>query len=163
MSLGPGEIVVLFILGLLVFGPKKLPEVGRTLGEVLRDLKRMSSDVTSAFEDAMQDKPERSKSHEWDDVDTSYLTSTPEGEAAKDGAEVHSEAAPYETDGYRRNAGVTDESVAENNENRSVSDGEDVLSDAEELAVHGQEVEYASGEASDGAKEAMDAERTHQT
>ena len=36
---GPGEIVILLIVALLVFGPKKLPEMGRSLGRGMREFK----------------------------------------------------------------------------------------------------------------------------
>lgn len=65
MSIGPPEIVFLFVLALLLFGPKRLPEVGRAVGQAMRELKRMSSEVTTAFEEAMEERP-RSTGHEWD-------------------------------------------------------------------------------------------------
>jgi len=36
---GPGEIIILLIVALLVFGPKKLPEMGRSIGKGLREFK----------------------------------------------------------------------------------------------------------------------------
>lgn len=37
--IGPGEIVILLIVALLVFGPKKLPEMGRSIGRGMREFK----------------------------------------------------------------------------------------------------------------------------
>lgn len=42
-------------LALLVFGPKKLPEIGRTLGSAMRELRRASNDLMSAITSAEQD------------------------------------------------------------------------------------------------------------
>jgi len=56
MSIGGPEIIVLFLLALIVFGPRKLPEIGRSLGQAMRELRRMSSEVTSVFEDALDDR-----------------------------------------------------------------------------------------------------------
>ncbi|MBQ7501726.1 twin-arginine translocase TatA/TatE family subunit [bacterium] len=39
-NLGPGELFLLGIAALLIFGPKKLPEIGRSLGEALGSLKK---------------------------------------------------------------------------------------------------------------------------
>lgn len=39
-NLGPGELVVILALGLLVFGPKKLPELGKSLGEAILNFKK---------------------------------------------------------------------------------------------------------------------------
>jgi TatA/E family protein of Tat protein translocase len=38
-NLGLPEIIVLFLLGLVIFGPKKLPELGKSLGEAIRNFK----------------------------------------------------------------------------------------------------------------------------
>lgn len=47
MSLGPLEILVILVMALLVFGPKRLPEVGRQVGGALRELRRMQEQVRS--------------------------------------------------------------------------------------------------------------------
>jgi sec-independent protein translocase protein TatA len=38
-SIGPAELILIFIIALLVFGPKKLPELGKGLGEGIRGFK----------------------------------------------------------------------------------------------------------------------------
>jgi sec-independent protein translocase protein TatA len=38
-SLGPAEILIVLVIALLVLGPKKLPEVGRSVGKGLREFK----------------------------------------------------------------------------------------------------------------------------
>ena len=47
-GMGFGEIVLILIVALLVVGPGKLVEVARSLGKMSRNLKKMSSDFTSA-------------------------------------------------------------------------------------------------------------------
>lgn len=44
-DLGMQELVVIFIVALLVFGPKRLPELGRTLGKGIAELKKAMFDV----------------------------------------------------------------------------------------------------------------------
>jgi sec-independent protein translocase protein TatA len=39
-SLGAPEILVIFIVALIVFGPSKLPEFGKSLGEAIRGFKK---------------------------------------------------------------------------------------------------------------------------
>lgn len=48
MSFGiqPIHIVFIFIVALLVFGPKRLPEVGRNIGKALNEFRRMTSGLT---------------------------------------------------------------------------------------------------------------------
>ncbi len=41
--IGPGEIIILLIVALLVFGPKKLPEMGRSIGKGMREFKNSIS------------------------------------------------------------------------------------------------------------------------
>ena len=53
-SLGWQETVAIFILALLLFGPKKLPELGRTLGKALTEFRRASSELKSTFEREMK-------------------------------------------------------------------------------------------------------------
>lgn len=48
--LGMQQIVIILVLVLLIFGPQKVPEIGRQIGGALRDLKKMSNDVQQAFD-----------------------------------------------------------------------------------------------------------------
>src|SRR5580704_11201544 len=47
------EMVFIFILALVLFGPKKLPELGRTIGKALTEFRRASSDLKASFEREM--------------------------------------------------------------------------------------------------------------
>ena len=49
------EIAVILLLALLLFGPKKLPEIGRTLGSAMRELKKAARDFTSSIEEIKDD------------------------------------------------------------------------------------------------------------
>ena len=49
-SIGPAELILVLILALLVFGPSKLPEVGRTIGRSLREFRQASSGLREEFE-----------------------------------------------------------------------------------------------------------------
>lgn len=60
-DLGTQELILIFIVAFLVFGPKKLPELGRTLGKGLRDLKTAMRGVTASFEDAGSEVTEELK------------------------------------------------------------------------------------------------------
>jgi sec-independent protein translocase protein TatA len=69
---------MLFVLALLLFGPKKLPEIGRTVGQAMRELKRMSSEVTTAFEEAMEEP--RRLVNDWESAVTADSTASTDGE-----------------------------------------------------------------------------------
>jgi len=50
MNLGFSEMLFLFFLALLIFGPKKLPEVGRQIGRFMNEFKRASNEFRSQIE-----------------------------------------------------------------------------------------------------------------
>ena len=52
---GPSEIIFLFILALVVFGPKRLPEIGKTIGKGMREFKKATDDLKSNWEDHLRD------------------------------------------------------------------------------------------------------------
>ncbi len=54
-SIGFGEILVILVLALIVFGPKRLPEMGRSLGRSLREFRRATSDFRAEFERDLDD------------------------------------------------------------------------------------------------------------
>jgi TatA/E family protein of Tat protein translocase len=47
-------MVIIFLVALVLFGPKKLPELGRTLGKAITEFRRATSDLKSTFEREMQ-------------------------------------------------------------------------------------------------------------
>jgi TatA/E family protein of Tat protein translocase len=53
-TLGVQEMVIIVLVALVLFGPKKLPELGRTIGKALTEFRRASSDLRATFEREMQ-------------------------------------------------------------------------------------------------------------
>ena len=49
LGLGPGELMLIAFLGLLVFGPSKLPEIASQVGRAVRDFRRSTADITAEF------------------------------------------------------------------------------------------------------------------
>ena len=49
-SLGLPELVVIFIIALIVFGPRKLPELGRSLGKSINEFKKASTELQNTLE-----------------------------------------------------------------------------------------------------------------
>jgi len=50
-SLGLPELVLIFIVALLLFGPRKLPDIGRSLGRALGEFRRASNDLKRTIEE----------------------------------------------------------------------------------------------------------------
>lgn len=52
-QLGPMEIVVIFVVALLVFGPQRLPEIGRQVARGIRELRSFQQNLRDEFDDAL--------------------------------------------------------------------------------------------------------------
>lgn len=51
-SLGFSEMAVIFVIALIVFGPRKLPELGRSLGTAMREFRRSLNEIQRELEEA---------------------------------------------------------------------------------------------------------------
>ncbi len=49
------HLIIIFIVTLLVFGPEKLPELARNLGRVMAEIRKVTGDMRSTFDDHMRD------------------------------------------------------------------------------------------------------------
>lgn len=58
MKLGPGEIALLLVLALVIFGPSKLPELGKSVGKAINEFKSQVNKVTDDIKDDSDEKKE---------------------------------------------------------------------------------------------------------
>jgi TatA/E family protein of Tat protein translocase len=58
-SIGMPELMIIFIVALIIFGPRKLPELGRSLGKSLSEFKRASNELRSTLEDEIRLEEQR--------------------------------------------------------------------------------------------------------
>ncbi|MDH4163204.1 MAG: TatA/E family twin arginine-targeting protein translocase [Nitrospirota bacterium] len=70
-GLGIPELIVIFVIALVVFGPKKLPELGKALGKGIAEFKRASQEVKDSIESEV-----RAAEHS---IDTAKLKADVEG------------------------------------------------------------------------------------
>jgi TatA/E family protein of Tat protein translocase len=61
-NLGMPELVMILLLALLLFGPKRLPDVGKQVGKALGEFRRASNDLKRTIEDEM-DRAGREEPH----------------------------------------------------------------------------------------------------
>jgi len=54
-GIGMTELLVIFVIGLLVLGPKRLPELARSLGRTLAEFRRASTDLRREFQDVAEE------------------------------------------------------------------------------------------------------------
>ncbi len=53
-NIGLPELMIIMVLALLVFGPKKLPEIGRTIGKAVREFKKSTDEIKDKFEEQIR-------------------------------------------------------------------------------------------------------------
>jgi TatA/E family protein of Tat protein translocase len=70
-------MVIIFLVALVLFGPKKLPELGRTIGKAITEFRRASNDLRSTFEREMQSMEK--ESHEIRSVTQKYVSEVTSG------------------------------------------------------------------------------------
>jgi sec-independent protein translocase protein TatA len=59
-SIGMPELIIIFVIALIIFGPRKLPELGRSLGKSLAEFKRASNELKSTLEEEIRLDEQRS-------------------------------------------------------------------------------------------------------
>ena len=59
-SIGMPELIIIFVIALVIFGPRKLPELGRSLGRSLSEFKRASNELKSTLEEEIRLDEQRS-------------------------------------------------------------------------------------------------------
>lgn len=58
-NIGMTELIVIFTLALLIFGPRKLPELGRSLGRSLSEFRKASNELRSTLEEEIRIEEQR--------------------------------------------------------------------------------------------------------
>ncbi len=53
-SIGMPELIVIFVIGLIIFGQRRLPEMGRSLGKSISEFKRTSNELRTTLEEEIR-------------------------------------------------------------------------------------------------------------
>lgn len=53
-NIGVPELIIIFVVALIVFGPKKLPELGKSLGKGLAEFRRASNELKASLEEEVR-------------------------------------------------------------------------------------------------------------
>src|SRR5882762_5284421 len=59
-TLGFPELIVIFVIALIIFGPRKLPEIGKSLGKSLAEFKKASNELRNTLEEEIRIEEQRS-------------------------------------------------------------------------------------------------------
>jgi TatA/E family protein of Tat protein translocase len=84
-SIGMPELVIILVIALIIFGPRKLPELGRSLGKSLGEFKKASNELRSTLEEEVRIEEQREQRAKMEAEQTSAIdaarTGTPGTEA----------------------------------------------------------------------------------
>jgi sec-independent protein translocase protein TatA len=53
-SIGMPELIIIFVIALIIFGPRKLPELGRSLGKSIAEFKKASNELRNTLEEEIR-------------------------------------------------------------------------------------------------------------
>ena len=60
-SIGMPELIIIFVIALIIFGPRKLPELGRSLGKSLAEFKKASNELRNTLEEEIRVEEQKDK------------------------------------------------------------------------------------------------------
>ena len=139
-SIGMTELIVIMVVALIVIGPKRLPELARTLGKALGDFKRATSDFQNSF--SMED-----------DYDLDVLDEEGKEKEKKASAEESDEDDADEED-HDGEEGDTAEQTAEPDQTDETTPGRgDAAREAEATATESEAAEDKTGAAREDDKQ----------
>jgi len=62
LNIGPPELILIFVIALVIVGPQRLPELGRTIGKGLREFRKMQDEVKDLVNTGMGDDLKQTRS-----------------------------------------------------------------------------------------------------
>ena len=57
-KIGAGELILILAIALVIFGPSKLPQIGRSMGQAIKEFRKGTSQVQKEINSLVDDEPE---------------------------------------------------------------------------------------------------------
>jgi sec-independent protein translocase protein TatA len=89
-SIGMPELIIIFVIALIIFGPRKLPELGRSLGKSINEFKRASNELKNTLDEEIRVEEARSNERQRppEPARPHAVDSQPDAQAGDDEASV---------------------------------------------------------------------------
>ena len=147
-NIGPPELIVILLVALLIVGPKRLPEVGKSVGKALREIRRQTDEVRSSFEMNLDDDPDDTHDEPIEDVTASAPIAAAGGDdQGWDATQWNSNDEPD----VAAEAGTQSESGAETSPSSATAPEPDVADDATQANVTPVTTDATEPDATDSA------------
>ena len=62
-SIGMPELIIILVIALIIFGPRKLPELGRSLGRSINEFKKASNELRSTLEEEIRVEEQKDRAN----------------------------------------------------------------------------------------------------
>jgi Tat protein translocase TatB subunit len=90
-QIGPLEILVVSVIALVVFGPRRLPEIARSIGRAVNEFRRQANDIRAEFESGLSVEDESSEPTRPNEPYVHKVTTQPEESSRQDDTTTASE------------------------------------------------------------------------
>jgi TatA/E family protein of Tat protein translocase len=87
-SIGMPELIIILVIALIIFGPRKLPELGKSLGRSLNEFKKASQDLQNTLEQEIKIEEEKEK-----EAQTRAKPTEPDQTVPRDSEHKHDQSA----------------------------------------------------------------------
>ncbi|HET6364361.1 MAG: twin-arginine translocase TatA/TatE family subunit [Nitrospirota bacterium] len=93
-GLGIPELLVIFVIALIVFGPKKLPDLGKSIGRAMAEFKKAQEEFQESVKSEMREVEKSADLEEIKKLGKIDLSASPESQAGKSAEEQGEEQKP---------------------------------------------------------------------
>ena len=82
-SIGMPELIIIFVIALIIFGPRKLPELGKSLGKSLAEFKKASNELRNTLEEEIRIEEQKEAAAKQSQTSTTNAPAHPVEEPAR--------------------------------------------------------------------------------